>query len=89
MMDDDTLELVLKSQIHDVEALIAKCKGKTVEGMAQPDHQLAYELQKTELEQHLTYLRDFRKARSIDHAVQDDGVAISVLMVEERRCALD
>ena len=64
-------------------------KGKGVEGSPLTDDQIAVDVQKAELQKQETILADFRMARSIGRAVQDDGATVAILTAEERRAAQD
>ncbi|MCJ1230803.1 hypothetical protein MMC12_007477 [Toensbergia leucococca] len=88
-MDEGTVDLILALQIEDLESLVSSRKGKGVEGSALTDDQIAVELQKDELQKQEIILADFRMARSVSRAVQDDGAAVTILMSEERRSAQD
>jgi hypothetical protein len=90
-MDEDTVKLMLALQIEDLESLAARWegKGKAIEGSSLADDQIALELQKAELQTQQKILADRRMARSISHAVQDDGVTLATLMSEELRADQD
>lgn len=88
-MDEETIDLVLKLQIEDLQSLFSKRKGKAIEGRAPSDGELAVELQKEELQRLQTLLADNRMTRSIGRAVQDDGASIVILTAEERRSTQD
>ena len=88
-MEDDTKALILALQLEDLELLRSNGKGKSVEGGNVPDSQIAIDLQEAEARHQIALLTDFRMARSIDRAVQDDGAAVAILMADERRCAQD
>ncbi|KAL9118182.1 MAG: hypothetical protein Q9187_005277 [Circinaria calcarea] len=88
-MDEETIDLVLKLQIEDLQSLFSKRKGKATEGSAPSDGELAVELQREELQRFQTLLADNRMTRSIGRAVQDDGASIVILTAEERRSTQD
>lgn len=82
------MELIIALQLEDLESLISRRKGKSVEGSSS-DNQVAMEHQKMELQNQLRVLADIRMARSLSCAAQDDGVIIAVLTAEERRAGED
>ena len=88
-MDDDTAKTILAIQIEDLKSSVSSQKGKAAEGCPPTDSEVAVDLQLTELENQMTKLSDSRMAHSMSHAVQDDGVFISILNVEERRSVQD
>lgn len=88
-MDEETIDVILALQMEDLELLISRQKGKTIEGGPLSDDQIAMELQKAELQKQKTVLADLRMACSISRAVQDDGATVAILTAEECRSAKD
>lgn len=88
-MDDETAELILTTQLQDLEDVRSKSAGKGREGDPLSDSYLALQLQREELEQAAGVVTDRRMAQSIHRAVQDDGASIVILASEENQAAAD
>lgn len=88
-MDEDTANLIFSLQLEDLQSMTADWKGKAIEGRALADYHTAAELQREEILIQKRIIADLRMARSISHAVQDDGAMIAILTGEELRSAQD
>lgn len=88
-MDEATVELILALQIEDLEEITSNRKGKAVEGAELADADIAVDLAKSDLQSRKTLFADYRMARSISTAVQDDRALITVFSAEEQRAAED
>jgi hypothetical protein len=87
-MDEASADLIIDLQQEDVADALASQKGKQVTGRL-TDFELALNTYKNDLDCYGTTLRDYRLARSMDQAVQDDGVALTMALQEEARHADD
>ena len=88
-MDEETINLIMSLQIEDLEFLVSRRKGKSSEGSPPSDEELAIDYQRDELQVLQSTFADFRMARSISSAVQNDGATVTILTAEERRSAHD
>jgi hypothetical protein len=87
-MDESTTALILELMKEDVDETIDNLKGKQPVGHL-TDRELALEIWSHQIERETSTFADYRMARSIARAVQDDGVAITVAFGEEQRAADD
>lgn len=87
-MDEETTTLVLRLLRDDVVEVLENQKGKQREGQL-TDSQLTLLTMQMELNQLMTTHDDRRMARSISRAVNDNGIAVTVAMLEEARASDD
>lgn len=87
-MDDDSLEVILRLQLEDLEHLEANKKGKQRQGET-PDFDVALSLYRAGVEEALRRHRDRTMGASIVRAVVSDAPAIQACSSEERQAESD
>ncbi|KAI4249094.1 MAG: hypothetical protein LQ352_005717 [Teloschistes flavicans] len=88
-MDQETANLILALQRHDLEQVKMTSKGKGRETDLFSDADLAIQLQQQEFEQAGHQIADRRMAESIHRAVLDDGASVLILASEENQAMND
>ena len=87
-MDDGSAELILDLLRQDVADVLDRQKGKQAAG-TMTDAELALQTYEEELRRGETDIKDRRMARSMNKAVQDDGVALTIASLDEDRASDD
>jgi len=87
-LDHETLSLLVRLQLEDLENMTQTNKGKYPDGRP-PDSKLAAELYGEELMRLSSFLQDMNMARSLSAAVGLDGEIIRIFETEERRAVAD
>lgn len=87
-MDEATATLVLELMKEEAATALENLKGKQAAGRLS-DRELALRMWHSQLEQSALMLADYKMARSIARAIQDDGVAITIANQGEQRVSDD
>ncbi|KAK1974310.1 IBR finger domain-containing protein [Colletotrichum cereale] len=87
-VDDETLQLILQIQLHDLDSIKQRSKGKNRQGEI-CDADLAVEAYESELKSRILLVLDRCMCKSMAKANQLDGRLISILVHQEKLAAQD